>query len=144
MADNWNKKEREKKKQQQKQQKEEKKRERREASKDGAEMFAWVDENGNLVSTPPDPNRKVEVNAEDIVIGVPKQREPEPGELIRKGVITYYNSSKQFGFIRDHQTRESIFVHANQAMDPLEENREVSFETEKSPRGLQAVNVRVI
>ena len=49
-------------------------------------MMAYIDENGNISSTPPDPTKKRKViNAEDIEIGVPKQRPVDPSELIRKG-----------------------------------------------------------
>lgn len=57
MADSWNKRERQKKKIQAKKEKEEKKQERKEHTKDGnklEEMLAYVDENGNLTSTPPE------------------------------------------------------------------------------------------
>ena len=60
MADTWNKKEREKKKQQTKKDKAERKQERKEApkSKDLNDMLAYVDENGNLTTTPPDLSKK--------------------------------------------------------------------------------------
>ena len=58
MAETWNKKEREKKKQQAKKEKAERKQERKENTKDGNNldsMLAYLDENGNLSSKPPDP-----------------------------------------------------------------------------------------
>ncbi len=54
----WNKKEREKKKQKSRQDKLEKRQERKENAKEGKsfdDMLAYIDENGNLSSTPPDP-----------------------------------------------------------------------------------------
>ena len=39
-------------------------------------MMAYVDENGNLSSTPPDRRKKVEIRVEDIEIGVPKYTPP--------------------------------------------------------------------
>ena len=76
MGETWNKKEREKKKQQNKKEKAEKKQERKEHSKSANDldsMLAYLDENGNLSSKPPDPRKKITINAEDIEIGVPKQ-----------------------------------------------------------------------
>ena len=61
MAETWNKKEREKKKKQSRKEKAEKKQERKENSKSGdnlESMFAYLDENGNLSSKPPDPRKK--------------------------------------------------------------------------------------
>ena len=60
----WNKKEREKKKQKSRQDKEEKKQERKEHAKEGKsfdDMLAYIDENGNLSSTPPDPGKKKKI-----------------------------------------------------------------------------------
>lgn len=146
MASTWNKKERENKKQQHKKQKEEKRLERKQNAKKGQsldDMMAYLDEDGNLTSTPPDPRKRTVINAEDIEIGVPKQRELDPSELIRKGVVTFFNQDKGYGFIKDKQTMESVFVHINSTRDQLRENNIVEFEVEKGPRGLQAVNVRL-
>ena len=56
----WNKKEREKQKQKAKKEKEERKKHRKETAKAGdlENMMAYVDENGVISSTPPDPARK--------------------------------------------------------------------------------------
>ncbi|MFC0775539.1 cold-shock protein [Terrimonas alba] len=146
MATSWNKKEREKKKQLDKKNKAEKKLERKENAKKGKsldEMMAYLDENGNLTSTPPDPSKRIIINAEDIEIGVPKLKDRDPAESLRKGVVTFFNNEKGYGFIKDKQTMESIFVHVNSAIDEIKENSVVLFEVEKGPRGLQAVNVKL-
>jgi len=146
MAGSWNKKERENKKRQERKQKEERREERKENAKKGKsleEMMAYIDENGNISSTPPDPRRRVEINVEDIEIGVPKQRPINPEDLLRKGVVTFFNHEKGYGFIRDLQTQESIFVHVNSAADELQQNSRVVFEVEPGPKGLNAVNVRL-
>ena len=142
----FGKKEKQKKKLKQRQDKAEKMEERRANAKKGKsleEMMAYLDENGNLSSTPPDPRKRTVINAEDIEIGVPKQREMDPSELIRKGVVTFFNHEKGYGFIKDRQTMESVFVHINSSQDELKENNLVEFEVEKGPRGLQAVNVKL-
>jgi cold shock CspA family protein len=146
MASTWNKKEREKKKQQNRKEKEEKKQERKENNNKGGsldDMMAYLDENGNISSTPPDPRKKVVINVEDIEIGVPKQKEFDPADLLRKGVVTFFNKDKGYGFIKDLETQESIFVHINSSADELKENSKVIFEVEKGPRGLNAVNVKL-
>ena len=38
-------------------------------------MIAYIDENGNLSSTPPDPKKKKVFNPEDMQIRIPKQEE---------------------------------------------------------------------
>lgn len=139
----FNKKEKEKKKRKKKEEKLKKKEERKAAEKDGFnDMIAYVDEHGNITDTPPDPDKKKdEINAEDIVVGVPKKSEMEPEETIRKGKVTFFNDSKGYGFIKDQSSQESIFVHANGLVDQITENDKVTFEIEQGNRGPQAVNV---
>src|SRR5260221_12360429 len=97
MSETWNKKEREKKKQQEKREKAEKKQERKDNAKKGLsldDMMAYLDENGNLSSKPPDPRKKINIKLEDIEIGVPKHVPLNPEDLIRKGVVTFFNDAK--------------------------------------------------
>jgi cold shock CspA family protein len=146
MSETWNKKEREKKKQQNKKEKAERKQERQEKAKDGnnlESMMAYLDENGNLSSKPPDPRKKITVNVEDIEIGVPKHEPINPEDLIRKGIVTFFNDGKGYGFIKDLETQESIFVHINSLTEPIKENNKVIFEVEMGPKGANAVNVKL-
>jgi cold shock CspA family protein len=146
MAGTWNKRERENRKQQERKQKEERRQERKENNNKGKgldNMMAYIDENGNISSIPPDPRKKITIKAEDIEIGVPKQRSVNPDDLLHKGVVTFFNNDKGYGFIKDLQTQESIFVHINSAIDELKENSRVVFEVEKGPKGLNAVNVKI-
>src|SRR5580765_2929997 len=99
----FNKKEKEKNRLKKRREKEEKMEQRKANAKKGKtleEMMAYVDENGNISSTPPDPSRKKLFKQEDIQIGVPKY---EPGEqdVTRTGVVTFFNEAKGFGFIKD-------------------------------------------
>jgi len=143
----FSKKEKEKKKLKKRQDKEQKKEERSVTSNKGKgidEMLAYVDDNGNITSTPPDPKNKRIIKQEDIQIGVSRQEDLDPAELIRKGTVTFFNTSKGYGFIKDHETQESIFVHQNGLTGPIKENDKVSFEVEKGQKGLNAVNVQLI
>lgn len=141
----FNKKEKEKKKLRKKQEKQQKREERKANSdkgKDMEDMLAYVDEFGNITSAPPEPGKKKStVKAEDIEVGHSKQ-EVDPDDLVRKGTITFFNEEKGYGFIRDHDTQDSVFVHVNGMIDPLGEGDKVTFETEKSPKGLSAIKVR--
>jgi len=143
----WNKKEREKKKQKSRKDKEERKQERKDNAKEGKsfdDMLAYIDENGNLSSTPPDPMKKKKIRLEDIQIGVPKQGPVDPADAIRKGTVTFFNESKGYGFIKDQETQESIFVHANGLLNQVKENSKVTFEIEMGPKGPGAVNVKLV
>ena len=147
MAETWNKKEREKKKRQDRKEKAEKKLERKENSKNDTNpesMYAYLDENGNLSSKPPDPRKKIIINVEDIEIGVPKHEPENPEDLIRKGIVSFFNDSKGYGFIKDQETKESIFVHINSLSEPIKENNKVTFEIEMGPKGANAVNVKLV
>jgi cold shock CspA family protein len=145
MPETWNKKEREKKKRQIKKEKAERKQERKEnkSSSDLESMYAYLDENGNLSSKPPDPRKKIVVNVEDIELGVPKH-ETNPEDLIRTGIVTFFNTEKGYGFIKDLITQESVFVHINALTEPIKENNKVSFEVEMGAKGANAVNVKLV
>ncbi|GAC1300943.1 MAG: cold shock domain-containing protein [Mucilaginibacter sp.] len=105
------------------------------------DMMAYIDEHGNITSTPPDPSRKIKIDVETIQIGVAKQQDV-PHDTVRNGVVSFFNESKGYGFIKDMQTQESIFVHINALTEPLKENNMVTFETEQGQKGLSAINVK--
>jgi cold shock CspA family protein len=147
MSETWNKRERERNKQQQKKEKLERRQEKKLANKgshDLESMLAYVDENGNLSSKPVDPKKRISVNMEDIEISVPRQREVNPEDLIQVGVVTLFKTDKGYGFIKNLETQESYFFHVKSLIDPVKENSKVSFEIEKGPKGLNAVNVRMV
>lgn len=108
------------------------------------DMMAYVDENGMITSTPPDPTvKKKIIKAENIEIGIPKRGDAEAMNPIRKGTVTFFNDSKGFGFIKDSETHESVFVHVNNIIDEIKENNIVSFEVEMGQKGPIAVRVKL-
>jgi cold shock CspA family protein len=108
------------------------------------DMIAYVDENGMITSTPPDPTKKKEVKLEDIEIGVPKKEDIGDIDPVRKGTVAFFNDSKGYGFIKDSITKESIFVHINNTLEDIKEGNLVSFEVEMGQKGLTAVKVQQI
>ena len=140
----WNKKENEKKRLKKKKDKEARKEERKANAKEGNSFeIAYVDEYGNFSSTPPDPKNKVAINEADIPVSVPKHVAPSKADLIRKGIVTFFNDSKGYGFIKDMETQESVFVHINGLIDPIKENNKVTFEVEMGHKGPNAVRVKL-
>jgi cold shock CspA family protein len=140
----FNKKEVRNNKEKKRKEKEKKKLERKGSEKSNKleDMLAYVDENGMITTTPPDENRKkTELNSEDIEISVRKQ-EDIPYDPVRKGTVTFFNSSKGYGFIRDAETKETVFVHINNLLEPITEGNLVNFEVEKGPKGYTAVQVK--
>ncbi|HPG34351.1 MAG TPA: cold shock domain-containing protein, partial [Lentimicrobium sp.] len=96
-------------------------------------------------STPPDPTVKKEViKAEDIEIGVRKQDPADQVEEFRTGIVSFFNESKGYGFIKDLNTQESIFVHINGLTESIKENNKVTFKVERSPKGLSAFEVKLV
>ena len=140
----FSKREKEKQRAKDKQEKKEKMAERKATKKEQSleDMLAYIDENGNLSSTPPDPSKMRTIEADEIEIGVPKQQAPDPADLIRKGTVNFFNSAKGFGFIKDSQTAESIFFHQNNLSFEVKEGDRLTFEVEMGDRGPMAVNVQ--
>ena len=62
------------------------------------------------------------------------------------GTIKKLVSDKGFGFITAEGMAKDLFFHSNAlvgvSFDELREGDKVSFETEESPKGLNAVNVQ--
>ena len=146
--DSFNKKEKEKKRLKKRKEKLERREQRKIEREEGGtktfeDLIRYVDEDGNLTTTPPDPNKKSKIKAEDIVIGVPT-RSDIPEEVTRSGQVKFFNDEKGYGFIIDKANKDSIFVHINNLNEPIKENDKVTFEIEMGPKGPNAVNVKLI
>jgi len=63
---------------------------------------------------------------------------------IRRGKLTFFNDSKGYGFIRDSETQDSVFVHINEFQDDIMEGNTVTFEVEKGLKGPAAVRVKLV
>lgn len=135
--------EREKKKKRKREEKAEKKAYRKVNSNKGKgfdNMIAYVDHNGQLSDTPPDPKLKPQIKAEDILLGARSfiPREEESGH---SGRITTYNTDKGFGFIKDSISKESIFFHFSNAIGEVAQGDLVTYELIRTPKGLNAIKV---
>lgn len=142
-SETFNKREKEKKRLKKAQDKAEKMEERKANTKKGKsleDMMAYIDENGNISATPPDPSKRRVINPEDIQLSVSRPEEEEEGP--RSGQVTFFNSAKGFGFIKDSQTGESFFVHVNELTEQISEGDKVLFESGSSHKGPVAMNVK--
>jgi cold shock CspA family protein len=108
------------------------------------DMIAYVDEFGKISSTPPDPDKKTVILAENIELKITKNNPEAYPDFVRKGVVTFFNASKGYGFIRDTETHHSIFFHANNLQEPVKENNIVLYEMGKGPKGPSAMNVKLL
>jgi CspA family cold shock protein len=59
------------------------------------------------------------------------------------GTVKFFNNAKGFGFIKDAQTGNEIFVHVTGLVDEIRENDEVSYDVQDGRKGLNAVNVKL-
>lgn len=143
----FNKSEKEKKRLKKRADKAKKKEERKAEAKEKGEgiPFAYVDHHGQLSDTPPDPSLKLKVDASSIEIGIPKKEDREPeADPIRKGKVSFFDSSKGFGFIIDAENQEKYFCHVSGLINEIVENDKVTFELERGMKGLNAVKVTLI
>jgi cold shock CspA family protein len=138
--------EKEKNKLKKRKEKEEKKLERKTTSNKGKgfdSMIAYVDENGQLSDTPPDPSKKKEISLESIQLGARKHEELEEADFLNSGQVSYYNQEKGYGFIKDSRGA-SFFFHLNSLRSPVQVNDRVTFEKANGPKGINAINVSKI
>jgi cold shock CspA family protein len=139
----FGKREKEKQKQKKREDKARRKAERKAAGKSSPdEMIAYVNHLGEIVDTPPDPNQKQKVKAEDIVIGIPPKEQIE-FDPIRQGIVQFFNRDKGYGFIRDLETEEEYYAHVSGLMDDVRDQDQVIFELERGKKGMNAVNVQL-
>jgi cold shock CspA family protein len=138
-----NKRELEKERQKKQLEKQKRKEERKANGANGSfeDMIAYVDENGVITSTPPDPQKKQEVDAENIAISTPKKEETE--ETALRGRVEYFNSDKGYGFIKDTGSTEKYFFHISCAPSSITEGNMVTFELERGKKGMNAVNITI-
>ena len=59
------------------------------------------------------------------------------------GTVKFFNNAKGYGFITPDDGSKDVFVHANGLNDEITEGDKVSFDIEESPKGLNAINVKI-
>ncbi|MBL4939204.1 MAG: cold shock domain-containing protein [Lutibacter sp.] len=120
------------------------KKESRRASGQSSE-FVYVDEYGQLTDTPLDPTKKIKVDASTIEIGIPKKEDRgEEESADKQGKVSFFDTSKGFGFILDSNSQDKYFVHVSGLLEEIKENDKVTFELERGLKGMNAVRVKKI
>jgi CspA family cold shock protein len=62
---------------------------------------------------------------------------------MNKGTVKFFNNAKGFGFIKPDDGSKDVFVHKNGLIDQISEGDKVTYDVEESPKGLNAINVRI-
>lgn len=63
---------------------------------------------------------------------------------MKTGTVKFFNEEKGFGFIKNDENDEDVFVHKTGLRQNIRENDNVSFEIEEGQKGLNAVDVRLV
>jgi len=61
-----------------------------------------------------------------------------------EGTVKFFNTTKGFGFIKDNNSTKEYFVHVTGCIDKINENDTVEFELKDGPKGMSAINVKLI
>ena len=62
---------------------------------------------------------------------------------MKKGIVKFFNESKGFGFIKDEESSEEVFVHASGLQENIRQDDRVVYEVQQGKKGLNAVNVKL-
>ena len=143
-ANSFNKKEIEKNKQQKRKEKLQRKEERKQQSPSSFEdMIAYVDANGVITDVPPETTKKEVIELEDIEISIPRQEfKEEKGDPT--GRVDFFDETRGFGFIKEKNSVNKFFFHKSNAEEGIAEDNMVTFRLERGPKGMNAVDVKVI
>jgi CspA family cold shock protein len=73
-----------------------------------------------------------------------QNQKPNKLKTMKTGIVKFFNETKGFGFIKDDESSEDVFVHKTGTIDRLYENDKVEFEIQHGDKGAFASKVRVI
>lgn len=142
-SNSFNKREIEKKKEQKRQEKQKRKEERKASGSASFEdMIAYVDENGVITDTPPETNKKEEIDIESIAVSTPKREDVE--DPVLNGRVEYFNPDKGYGFIKNAMNMDKYFFHISSAPASIKEGNKVTFELERGQKGMNAVRIALL
>jgi CspA family cold shock protein len=60
------------------------------------------------------------------------------------GTVKFFDESKGFGFIKDNVSSNEYYVQSSGCIDSIKQDDNVQFDLRNGPRGLTAINVKLI
>ena len=60
------------------------------------------------------------------------------------GTVKFFNTTKGFGFITPEEGDRDVFVHQTGLIDNIKDGDKVSYDVERTTKGLSAINVKVV
>ncbi len=60
------------------------------------------------------------------------------------GTVKFFNDTKGFGFITPEDGGKDVFVHVSGLIDEIKDEDKVTYDVEETPKGLSALNVKVV
>lgn len=62
--------------------------------------------------------------------------------IMPTGTVKFFNESKGYGFIKDNDTQQDIFVHVSGLNHEIREGDTVTYDVKEGKKGMNAVNVQ--
>jgi CspA family cold shock protein len=63
---------------------------------------------------------------------------------MQTGTVKFFNQSKGYGFIKDDDSNQEVFVHVTGLAEQIRENDKVTFDLVEGKKGVNAVNVKKV
>ena len=58
------------------------------------------------------------------------------------GTVKFFNASKGYGFIKNNDNGQEVFVHVTGLIDQISQDDQVTYDVEVGKKGPSAVNVK--
>lgn len=58
------------------------------------------------------------------------------------GTVKFFNASKGYGFIKNNDNGQEVFVHVTGLIDQIAQDDQVTYDVEEGRKGPSAVNVK--
>jgi CspA family cold shock protein len=58
------------------------------------------------------------------------------------GTVKFFNASKGYGFIKNNENGQEVFVHVTGLIDQISQDDQVTYDVEVGRKGPSAINVK--